>query len=376
MTGSIQKTEGESRPGHIPQQGQKGEIHTPKVLPKEEGVTFTDEQVVIEKNRPSFDQKVPPIDNSQAPIPTQKAIKITESKKKVSIETVLSDEEKKALQANSGLSGGSSVNPWMANPNKMAAFYLAMYCYMSNLSKSRFNEAEMRRNMGSLIFDLGLENADLAKSLRDAEGNKELIGACTQLANAVSSFYQIGATVQERGAIAKEYDSGGVHGEYGDLVKTAKNELDAAKKNFEDALKVSATETSKMEGVIAKNKQNLATEQSNLDKAQIKLNEATQRKSQAIQEAERQASTRHEILSRGVSSLIESTAGFLKADITFKQANIEKEKAMNEAMIQYFTKLDETMNRSLDNAINNIAQILEKIAQISSETKVSLSSRG
>lgn len=184
------------------------------------------------------------------------------------------------------------ANPWLNNPSVMAVLFLVMLDLQKSMSSQRFTEANMKINLSEMTYELGMENADLAKKLKDLEADKQFLEAMGSFANA--------ATAALSGAMA---------------INSARNS--------------------------------------------------------AGQDQESRMTTRQmqESTTRAISSVTDGVIKLMTAGITEEQGALEKLKATNETMQQFWSRIIENSSQSKESLKAELDKVLQQLVSTSSETR-------
>lgn len=262
-------------------------------------------------------------------------------------------------------------NPWMANPSFMAAVTIAIFTIMRNSSENKMVESTLKRELDAKIFELGKENAEAAKVLKELAANKEFIRAASSLISAGVAGLNYAANVAAPAAAQRRVDNE-FNGPNGKITLQEKKiqsmELEARGvivndsnlADFDNQMQKPITDKTKLDD-IAREKNTLATLQT----------QKTDTYSRYLQQEQSLVQNRGEMMKSG----IDSTTSILTGLITLKEGDEERNKAIRDALLQSLNKTTESLNKSDPNQYNKTADELNQTrSSISSGTR--LSSRG
>lgn len=187
--------------------------------------------------------------------------------------------------------GALKANPWLNNPSVMAVLFLVMLDYQKNMSSQRFTEANMKIALSEMTYEIGMENADLAKKLKDLEADKQFLEAMGSFANAA---------------------------------------------------------TAALSGAMAVN---------------------SMRNPSGDQESRMTTRQMQESGTRALSSITDGVIKLMTAGITEEQGALEKLKASNETMQQFWSRLIESSGQTKESLKAEMDKVLQQLVSTSSETR-------
>lgn len=346
----------------------------------------------------------PPVDNPNAPVPTKKAIRLMATRKAIQEEAIKGKDKTqtessvtrnggnnllgaermgnsggpsgtgspnalggKGLTAAGGAGGppsGGEVNPWLKFPNLTSKLNMALLDIATTQSKTRFTEAQILMVIGTALFKAGMENADLAKLLKDLAANKELMKAIGSFIQAGFALYQMGALAQARGKTREEvYD------------KKSQSSLDiaqqekAVQKKLPQQLATESDKDFQKNLQQAKNTAEYKKEAKELDRLKNAQHAEFEQRSQI-------ATQLVDAKFRMYNSFTEGIMGVISSVMTKKEGDLEKQKAINDTFMQLASRLSDAAAKAKDDAGSQIDKILQQMAQQSSDMRVHASSRG
>jgi hypothetical protein len=192
---------------------------------------------------------IPDRDNPQAPIPTLKARQIASVKQSIAEETakkrsirgkigeLTSREETGQVRATGEvraagearlavgqLRGDTASTQGSEDLKNYAAMIMMILLTLADTqSQSRFNQLTLQRDLNALLFQMGMENAQLAAQIKEVAASKEMLMAVKQFVTAGVAIMQTGALIQERGKVTQEMDE-----KYQNQLEEADQKLTAA----------------------------------------------------------------------------------------------------------------------------------------------------
>jgi len=306
---------------------------------------------------PPFDS--PKIDNPNATFLTQKALGILIKKRNAQIEM---NKGSPQVQGQKGATlSAIQGNPWMQNPSQVGALAVAMVDFLTVLSKSRFNESKMKQTLDQAIYQLGKENADLAKALKMKEADKQFTEAWGEIGKGIIGITEIYVMSAQRQSLKDKNEA------------ESKEELDAEKKELtrlENQAKTNTpTAATDKNGSLDVNdlqtkgpKAEADAEAINKQKAKIK--QVEQRSYDRFNEESRYQTTITETQFRVATNFLSGAIMMQSATITQQLGGMEKAKAMNDAVMQMWNKILETVNKDREDSANQFDKTLQLMTQI------------
>lgn len=332
----------------------------------------------------------PPVDNPNAPIPTRKAVMLMAVRKVVQEAAVKADAARTA--GNSGGDGGGGNN-WLCFPNCVGALAIALMNLQITMSKSRKQEADNQLKLRTAIFACGMQNAELAKQLKDLAADKEWVKAVTSFLQVGVAMYQMGALTHTRGQVERkvyganyekerEWDKKSLADKKKDIADLESlpppnedpqltKDIKAQKKKILDMEEVKLTESQD-----PNKQQDLAQTSKKVEKEKEKLSKMEKRREKQCDTRTQSATTDLELRCKAMNHLIEGFLSVYNNIITKLEGGLEKQKGINEAFQQYLSRLDDSSSKERDSATQMIDKIFQSLLQLSSEMKATLSTRG
>lgn len=309
---------------------------------------------------------IPPLDAPELPIPTAKGRKTEAVKRQIAQEAKNEPESKKQRITETNQSTQAASNPWLAYPSNIGTIYAILLELANNMSKVRFSEALVKLLVEEKAFKMGMENADLAEKLKIIAADKEFLRAIGSLLGAATSLYQLKAMAGLQGQAKLDRDN--LNTETGQKIKDKRIEIT----QMEQAAAVPKageplpTDKKALKELVA----NTASPQAKEDIK--KQQDLLQKMEQEHQQEYRETLTRQtdEIRYKGdfLKGISQGVVEIASSLYTRKEGELEKDKARNEALMQIFHKLDDSVSKSKDDAQAQLDKILQQIAQYSSET--------
>jgi hypothetical protein len=299
--------------------------------------------------QPTKPIKIPLIDAPELPIPTAKAVRISEVKKAITKEL--------------------ENNPAFTGKNYLGMLVAKYFEYMKNMSETRFNESQMAQLVERYIFELGKENAEFAKLLKDQAATKEFINAVNHFVNAGISFIQFGVTLKERGAARREAGED-------PSIKPQKEHYDKTLKEKNEQLK----ELNEQCGAADRNPQQALTDeqkrakterqkvQSDVEEFEKKKVEVQAKEDELYHRILQQKARESDPFMQALKSLSEASARVATGLVTLEEGKIEKNKIMNETILQVLNKLDDGIRKSKDDLQAQVDKILQSLTQTIADT--------
>lgn len=371
---------------HGPVEGQQESI--PLTGVPDSGSPMIMKDQIIQANHLDADNKkiiAPPIDNPNAPIPTRKAVKSMAVRKAIQEETI-----KEA--ANKLAGGGDGGNDWLKFPNSIGKLNIALIELQNNMSKTRFQEAKMKMQIEAEMFKLGMENAEFAKMLKDTAAQKELIKAVSSFVQAATHLYQIGNLAQERGRVQEQVfgkdnnkivnfddDSFKNSVEFQNLPQASKDikiqEREIRKLENSEGIKVTdkAAQNKKELDDLVKNKPEVHKQ---IEEQKKKLQTMQEKQWRDFNDEYQKSTSINENKSRLLLGVTEGIVGVVSSFYTQHEGQLEKLRAINETLQQFWSKLDDSISKSKDDSAQLIDKIMQTMIQLNSEMKATLSTRG
>lgn len=275
--------------------------------------------------------------------------------------------------------GAIKANPWLNNPNVTALLFLVLLDYQKEMSIQRVTEADMKIVLSEATFKVGMENADLVKKLKDLEADKQFLEAMGNFANAAVAVGSIGMVAAQRSHAQTQTDSsdaGTTRNQEQDNLNKMKSELfqsspatsGTVRDDSAKALHTNTTARYQDEAAL------LATPNDNPDRQKYvgqKEKLATAQKSYDIEYqtnlTTNQAIERH--ASDALKSVVNGTIQMMSAGITKEQGAVDKLKASNETMQQFWSRIIESSSKSKEDLQAEISRVLQLLTSWSSETR-------
>ena len=332
-------------------------------------------------NRPV---KTPQIDAPELPIPTPKALRLASTKRE-SMQSTIVKEGTMKTDAMHSENQGSIVkaieqNPWLKNKNLLGALLQVSFEVLNNIRDAQFNETEMKRNVEEKMFSLGMENADLAKAMKDKAAVKEFVRAGTSFVNAAIGIIQFGVTSATSNKAEKEMK--GKIDVQETKVKNLENQkalVDTPQKA--DALFLQDTNTyinnntdPRTNAPPLPNDPNLPKRADpkydplsydadiNLEKK--KLNNLKVKETANVYKLREEYSTQVRTGFDAVNKVFSGGSDIWTGILTKQEGVMEKDKARNETMIQMFNKLSDSINKSKDDFQSQFDKTTQQLIQM------------
>lgn len=259
-------------------------------------------------------------------------------------------------------------NEWLKYPNRMGALYSATIDYVNVLGAARNFDAQAKIKIDTETFNLGMASAELAKSIRESESKKEMLNACKSFASGGIALYQGYSMVKERQKIQDRVDND---------PEGTKPQIKQAEERVRAAEKKTPNQVSEEEKKLsATDKADLAEQQKELHAARKQLNDAKAAYRQEYHNELRIWTEQNEVKTRALNSFVEGSFGVLVAMETQVMGQKEKEKAINDTMVQYWNGIRENLTKDKEDAMAQIDRVFQMTEQYSSATQVHLSSGG
>lgn len=287
--------------------------------------------------------------------------------------------------------GAIKANPWLNNPNVTALLFLVLLDYQKGMSIQRVTEADMKIVLSEATFKVGMENADLVKKLKDLEADKQFLEAMGNFANAAVAVGSIGMVAAQRSQAQAQTDSSPA-GVTRNQEKANMEKLDAKyapppenlspKTPTQTASEISAeaahASTEASANTKPPEKQSaeayLNTHGTPEEKAEYRAQKeklATAQKSYDIEYqtnlTTNQAIERH--ASDALKSVVNGTIQMISAGITKEQGAVDKLKASNETMQQFWSRIIDSSSKSKEDLQAEISRVLQLLTSWSSETR-------
>lgn len=351
----------------------KGEGLVPEIAPEGRGELMPiRDQITPSESSPT--RQVRPPDAPELPIPSPKAINRAAAKKEAA------DKAK-------------APNPWMANPSHLSALFVVLFKIQDLASETRLTEAEVKMLIDKFAVQVGMENAELAKKIKDLSADKEMVRAVGSFINAGVAAYQLSGVVGAKAKAEAAKDAA-----VKDKIDDQKNNIDTANKAMGDIRKTPEATAAGIvnppmanpdtdQQAIAKLKAHgvalgvpgagdavtaKATEyQKALDdraKAETEINKLEHQGREEFRMALQHEGQMAQLKGDIIKGLVEGSIGVTTSLYTKEEAEKDKSKVINDALTQLLNKFGDSTGKAKDDLQSQHDKVLQLLVQMSSET--------
>ncbi len=267
-----------------------------------------------------------------------------------------------------------SFGLWLANPNSLTIYYLALMNCLKIMSQTKLTEGENAQLYNLEMLAVGKDNARLAKEIRMNEAAQTRLQAMQHLASAACNFMQIGMIYYQRQTTYDKYfTSEKDQAEFNKMdetkFKAKMNELEKGgmpkptaeviRKKWElNNLEQTKAVTVNPDGSIT------GSDPAKVAKAkqlQDELRTTETRQWESYQQGLRESSMIAESGSKAIESICNATFQWQIAILKGDQGTLEQQKQENEALMQFTNKVLEhssTIKRDAEQAINELKDMI------------------
>ncbi|MFI0434113.1 MAG: hypothetical protein ACH350_00095 [Parachlamydiaceae bacterium] len=358
-----------NNPPPLPMPGQAGKIALPPigVVPAEEAVApiigdGKGSRDVLEESslKGSKAEVLYEADSPQAPLPSRKgrerlalrndltsaAIKSEQMKRLVKQEAESSFEEEGVSSSMKGRSvEEQNSNMWLRFPSSMGALYAALQAYRENLINSRTAESENRIQVRQNIYDAGMDAAETQKEATLKQALKEEYDAWNKMASGVMNIYQAKSQLSATGQAEI-------------AAKTEMAPQIQAQETLIADLKADPTVANAPADLKAANAQKIL-------EAEAKLNQLKFSQSQRASDLSREKTSLIDLQFRSIGSFVDAGFSMIRSQITTEEAQLQKAKAMLDALVQALSKTEDTVSRAKEESASEMQKIDQLIAELS-----------
>lgn len=244
-------------------------------------------------------------------------------------------------------------NPWLNSPSFLAKFMTVMLEVLDLQTELHFDEAQIEAQTRGFMYDLGKGNAEIAKALKQSEAHEQLVQAATSFTSAAVAGGQAFSSVQEKGAATKQ-----VHQEITDLKakKDAIKPIDPpvvaghappAAADIATLTPAQKKEVAKLDTLI---QQKEATETTDIHRITEHATQITQQKGQVL------------------THTVQGAGNLASASLKEEQGELQKQKELQEALMQMYRAHGEGAKSSKEGAIGSVDKAVELIARMFADT--------
>jgi len=305
------------------------------------------DELIPSAQAPVKQAKAPPIDAPELVNPTPKARQIMAVKREIM------EQAKK--------------NPWMSNPSFLGAFLATMFELLKNLSTGRFLEAQKKLDLGTALFKLGMQNADIAKELKEMAASKEFAQAVNSFLSAGVNVIHAASMVKMKGEAEREAKANPAFGDKEQTKITERIEANTQKKAQQDKIATDLVAGPTKEEISAAKKQSAKFEKL-IEEDQGKLDKLKYEQRSEMRESLRSKEQQYQAGAEAMKQTSQGAVQVYNGLVTLQEGDAEKKKAANETIIQMFNKVDDGVNKTKDDMQAQIDKITQQITQTSSET--------
>lgn len=263
------------------------------------------------------------------------------------------------------------ANPWLSQSSHLASLAKVMYEIIALQSEIRLDEGQLDAQIRDMIFDMAIDNAEVAKTLKNKEAQEQFIQAATSFTSAGVSVAQGLKLTQNRGQAINKVD-----GEINAVKTDQTNKVAAITDRINRQGLVAAhdpasfipktpAEVTAMLKDPAQDPGKLITKQERADYNQLssQLESMTRERQTNIYRTQSSLDQGTQSSADVVKQTSSGIGSIMSALIKQEQGKLEQEKQTREGLIQSFNKYNDGVSKAKEDAKSTIKEVLDSLVR-------------